>query len=261
MEIEEVARTQPEKIHSFTVNPLIGYRSHIGRDLGLEMGLRPDLLVPFSAIVKKLYALFMEKDCSLIEVNPLVVTKQGQWLALDAKVTFDDNALYRNPDLIQLQDLSQEEPSEVEAAEARLSYVSLDGNIGCLVNGAGLAMATMDIIKEYGGDPANFLDIGGTATTDNVARSFEIMLKDKVDGIFVNVFGGIVRCDVVARGLVEALGQVKLEIPLVVRLEGNQRDAGLKLLEESGLPIITAKDMRDGARLIVEACKKPGKGN
>ena len=254
-EIEEVARNTPEKIHTVRIDPLLGYRSYHGRSLGLKLGFQGDVLKQFDALVSNLYTLFVGRDCSLAEINPLVLTSQQQLVAIDGKLNFDDNGLYRQGDVVGLRDIAEEEPLEVEAAEFQLNYIKLDGNIGCLVNGAGLAMATMDIIKAFGGEPANFLDVGGTATPENVARSFRIMLRDQVAGIFVNVFGGIVRCDVVAKGLVEALGEVQLEIPLVVRLEGNRKDEAVALLAESGLPIITADNMKDGAMKIVRACQ------
>jgi succinyl-CoA synthetase beta subunit len=253
-EIEEVARTTPEKIHTVRIDPLLGYKAYHGRTLGLKLGLEEGPLKQFTALVGNLYRLFVEKDCSLAEINPLVLTEEGDIVAIDGKLNFDDNGLFRHPDVVAMRDLSEEEPSEVD--EAKLSYIKLDGNIGCLVNGAGLAMATMDVIKLFGGEPANFLDVGGTATPENVARSFRIMLRDKVEGIFVNVFGGIVRCDVVAQGLVEALGQVELDIPLVVRLEGNRKEEAVALLAASNLPLITATDMKDGALKIVAACRR-----
>jgi len=255
-EIEVVARETPEKIHTIRIDPLLGYKEFHGRSLGLKLGLPATALRPFAALVGNLFRLFVEKDCSLAEINPLILTGAGEVMAIDGKINFDDNALFKHADIVQMRDLSEEEPSEVEAADAKLSYIKLDGNIGCLVNGAGLAMATMDTIKDSGGSPANFLDVGGTATPENVAKSFQLMLRDKVEGIFVNVFGGIVRCDVVAQGLVEALGSVELSIPLVVRLEGNRKDEAIKILKESGLPLITATDMKDGARKIVAACSR-----
>jgi len=253
-EIEVVARETPEKIHTVRVDPMTGFKEFHGRNLGHRLGLKGGAGKAFTRLVGNLYRLFVEKDCSLAEINPLVLTTGGEVVAIDGKINFDDNGLFRQPDIVALRDLGEEEPTEVEAAEARLTYIRLDGNIGCLVNGAGLAMATMDVIKEFGGNPANFLDVGGTATPENVARSFQLMLRDQVDGIFVNVFGGIVRCDVVAQGLVDALGQVELSIPLVVRLAGNRRAEAVKILEASGLQLTTASDMKDGAMKIVEAC-------
>jgi succinyl-CoA synthetase beta subunit len=254
-EIEEVAALTPEKIHTEYIDPLLGFKGYHARNLASKLQLDPGQTRDFGGFVAALYNLFLEKDCSMLEVNPLVWTGE-QFLAVDAKVNFDDNALYRHPALLDMRDLSEEEPLEVEAAAVQLNYIKLDGDIGCLVNGAGLAMATMDTIKEFGGEPANFLDVGGTATAENVAKSFEIMLKDDVSGIFVNVFGGIVRCDVVAQGLVDALGSMELTIPLVVRLAGNRMREAVALLEKSGLPIITASDMKDGAEKIVAACRR-----
>lgn len=253
-EIEEVARKSPEKIHTVGIDPLVGLKEYHARDMAIRLGIPVGSLPGFVSLATKLYGVFASKDCSLAEVNPLVITKSGAVIALDAKLGFDDNGLFRHPEVVALRDLDEEEPSEVEAADAKLNYIKLDGDIGCLVNGAGLAMATMDAVKECGGEPANFLDVGGTATADNVALSFRIMLRDKVKGIFVNVFGGIVRCDVVAQGLVEALSKVKLDIPLVVRLAGNRKDEAVAILAGSGLPIITADDMKDGAEKIVRAC-------
>ena len=254
-EIEKVASETPDKIHTELVDPLVGYREYHGRNLALKLGFAYPQVKEFARLTGNLYRAFMEKDCSLAEINPLVLTGSGQLMAVDAKLNFDDNALYRHKDILALRDLAEEEELEVEAARANLNYIKLDGNIGCLVNGAGLAMATMDIIKEFGGEPANFLDVGGAATADNVARSFNIMLKDQVAGIFVNVFGGIVRCDVVAQGLVDALSQVDLTIPLVVRLEGNRRAEAIAILEQSGLALVTATDMKDGAAKVVAACR------
>ena len=255
-EIEEVAARTPEKIHTIFVDPLLGFKGFHGLNLALKLGLDAAAAKKFGAFTAHLYDFFMKQDCSLVEINPLVRTGAGDFLAVDAKVNFDDNALFRHADIMELQDLDEEEPLEVEAAQARLNYIKLDGDIGCLVNGAGLAMATMDTIKQFGGEPANFLDVGGGATADNVSASFRIMLKDNVAGIFVNVFGGIVRCDVVAQGLVDALSSVELNIPLVVRLAGNRMDEAVSILERSGLPIITASDMKDGARKVVAACRR-----
>ena len=249
--IEEVAAETPEKIHTEFIDPGVGLMPYQGRNLGFALGLSAAEVKAFVPFVQGLYRVFVEKDASLAEINPLVKTGEGAFLALDAKLTFDDNALFRHPEIRDLRDLSEEEPSETRAADHNLSYIKLDGNIGCLVNGAGLAMATMDIIKEFGGEPANFLDVGGTANRENVAVSFQLMLDDEVDGIFVNVFGGIVRCDVVARGLVDALGGMDLTVPLVVRLSGNRATEAKQILSESGLPILAAESMEEGARLIV----------
>jgi len=254
-EIEVVAKEHPEAILTQRIDPLLGYRDYNGRELALGLGLPAPAVKQFASLAGKLYKLFVGLDCSLAEVNPLVLTRSGELIAIDAKLNFDDNASYRHPELARLRDLGEEEPSEVEAAEAKLSYIKLHGNIGCLVNGAGLAMATMDVIKDFGGNPANFLDVGGTATPENVAASFRIMLRDEVAGIFVNVFGGIVRCDVVAQGLVDALSGMELKIPVVVRLQGNRKAEAVEILSRSGLPLIAATDMKDGAAKIVAACK------
>jgi len=253
--IEEVAAETPEKIHTEFVDSGVGLMGYQGRKLGFALGLSAAEVKVFTPFVRRLYRVFVEKDASLAEINPLVMTGDGAFVALDAKLGFDDNALFRHPEIRALRDLSEEEPSETTAADHNLSYIKLDGNIGCLVNGAGLAMATMDIIKEVGGEPANFLDVGGTATPGNVAVSFQLMLEDEVDGIFVNVFGGIVRCDVVARGLVDALGDMDLNVPLVVRLSGNRADEAKRILAESGLPILAAESMEEGARLVVDKVK------
>ncbi len=254
-EIEKVASTTPELLHTEFVDIGIGLMPFQARKLGFAMGLSAKQVRGFAGFVIKLYQLFVEKDASLAEINPLVRTEEDAFVALDGKLNFDDNALFRNKDILALRDLSEEEPTEVEADKFNLSYIKLDGNIGCLVNGAGLAMATMDIIKEFGGEPANFLDVGGTATPENVAASFKLMLDDEVEGIFVNVFGGIVRCDVVAQGLVDSLSAVELEVPLVVRLAGNRLAEAQVILDKSGLPIIQATNMEDGARKIVDACR------
>jgi succinyl-CoA synthetase beta subunit len=253
-EIEKVAAQTPHLIKTAFIDPLEGFSAYQGRKLGFSLGLSAAQVKGFVPFVSNLYKLFTQKDASLAEINPLVLNKDGDFIALDGKLSFDDNASYRQKALSLLRDLSEEEPSEVEADAANLSYIKLDGNIGCLVNGAGLAMATMDIIKEFGGAPANFLDVGGTATPKNVAISFKLMMEDKVGGIFVNIFGGIVRCDVVAQGLVDALGGMELKVPLVVRLAGNREEEARAILADSGLPIVLAKDMEDGARKIVDAC-------
>ena len=253
--IEEVAAETPEKIHTEFVDPGVGLMPYQVRKLGFALGLTAAEVKSFVPFVQGLYRAFVEKDASLAEINPLIKTGDGTFMALDGKLNFDDNALFRHPEIRALRDLGEEEPSETKAADTNLSYIKLDGNIGCLVNGAGLAMATMDIIKEVGGDPANFLDVGGTATPENVAVSFQLMLDDKVEGIFVNVFGGIVRCDVVAQGLVNALGGLELTVPLVVRLSGNRAAEAKQILTDSGLPILAAESMEEGARRIVAAVK------
>ena len=253
MEIEEVASKTPEKILKEHINPAVGLQAFQARNLAFKLGLTGKSVGHAVKFMTALYKVFVEKDCSLIEINPLVVTKSGELIALDAKVNFDDNALFRHPDLRELRDLDEEEPLEVEAAKYSLSYIKLDGTIGCLVNGAGLAMATMDIIKQVGGEPANFLDVGGSANEETVTAAFRIILSDKVEGIFVNIFGGIMKCDVIANGIVAAAKQVGITVPLVVRLEGTNVDRGKAILEESGLNIVGANSMIDGARKIAAA--------
>jgi len=253
MEIEQVAATSPEKILKEPIDPAVGLQAFQARKLAYGLGLSGDAAKNGVAFLLALSRAFHEMDCSLAEINPLVVTKQGQVVALDAKINFDDNALFRHPDVGQLRDLDEEDPSEVEAKKHELSYIKLDGSIGCMVNGAGLAMATMDICKHYGGQPANFLDVGGGANTDQVCAAFKIITADpNVKAILVNIFGGIMRCDTVAQGIVEAVKQVGLTVPLVVRLEGTNVEIGRKILAESGLKITAATDMADGARKAVE---------
>lgn len=252
-EIEEVAAKTPEKIFKEYIDPLTGLMPFQARRIAFKLGIPAPLVNKASQFMIGLYNCFVEKDCSIAEINPLVTTKDGDVLALDAKLNFDDNALYRHPELLEYRDLDEEDPKEIEASKYDLSYVSLDGNIGCMVNGAGLAMATMDIIKYYGGEPANFLDVGGGATKEKVTEAFKIILSDeKVKGIFVNIFGGIMRCDVIAEGVVAAAKQVGLSVPLVVRLEGTNVDLGKEILQNSGLDIIPAETMADGAEKIVK---------
>jgi succinyl-CoA synthetase beta subunit len=257
MDIEAVAEETPEKILSLHVDPLVGLAGYQARQLGFALGLGDkDQLKKFVRLLGGIYECFTKEDCSLVEINPLVVTKQGDVVALDAKMTFDDNAEFRHPGHVELRDEDEEDPVELEAKKAGLSYVSLDGDIGCLVNGAGLAMSTMDIIKHYGGEPANFLDVGGGASQEQVTQAFRMILSSpKVKGIFVNIFGGIMRCDVVAGGIVSATKELGLKVPLVVRLEGTNVDAGKKILNESGLAIQSADSMGDGAKKIVAATK------
>jgi succinyl-CoA synthetase beta subunit len=253
MEIEQVAAKSPEKILKEPLDPAVGLLAFQARKLAYGLGLTGDAAKNGIAFLLRLSRAFHEMDCSLAEINPLVVTKQGQVVALDAKINFDDNALFRHFDVVQLRDLDEEDPSEVEAKKHDLSYIKLDGSIGCMVNGAGLAMATMDICKHYGGQPANFLDVGGGANTDQVCAAFKIITADpNVKAILVNIFGGIMRCDTVAQGIVEAVKQVGLKVPLVVRLEGTNVEIGRKILAESGLKITAATDMADGARKAVE---------
>ncbi len=253
VEIEEVARTSPEKIFIEYLDPVRGFSDYQGRKLAIKLGLKEHLRA-VAGIFKGLARLYLEKDCSLAEINPLVLTSDGRVLALDAKINFDDNALFRHPDVRELWDPEEEDPKEREAKEYDISYVSLSGDIGCLVNGAGLAMATMDIIKYCGGEPANFLDVGGGADKEKVAKAFSIILQDpNVKAILVNIFGGIMRCDVLAEGVVAAAKELGLKVPLVVRLEGTNVEKGREILGSSGLDIINASDMYDAARKVVEA--------
>ena len=251
MDIEEVAEHTPEKIHKEIVDPVVGLRPFQARRLAFKMEVPTKLVNKFSDMVMKLYKVYVETDCTIAEINPLVTTKDGNVIALDAKLNFDSNALYRHPDILALRDTTEEDPREVEASKHDLSYIALDGNIGCLVNGAGLAMATMDIIKHYGAEPANFLDVGGGATKEKVTEAFKLILSDdQVKGIFVNIFGGIMKCDIIAEGIVAATKEIGLDLPLVVRLEGTNVDAGKRILDESGLAITTANSMADGAEKI-----------
>jgi len=256
MEIEEVAAKTPEKIFRETIDPAIGLQPFQARRLAFNMNIPKELVNKAVNFMLGLYKVFVEKDCSVAEINPLVTTGDGQVLALDAKLNFDDNALYRHPEILELRDLSEEDEKEIEASKYDLNYTALDGNIGMMVNGAGLAMATMDIIKYYGGEPANFLDVGGGASAEKVAAAFKIILSDpNVKGIFINIFGGIMKCDDIAKGVIEASKQVGLSIPLVVRLEGTNVELGKKLLNESGLDITAAESMADGAQKIVSLVK------
>ena len=254
VEIEEVAARAPEKILRATIDPAVGFGAFQGRQLAYGLGLPKDAVNKAVAFMHGLYRAFSESDASMAEINPLVLTKSGDLLALDAKMGFDDNALFRQADIREMRDVTEENEKEVAASKFDLNYIALDGNIGCMVNGAGLAMATMDIIKHYGAEPANFLDVGGGATTEKVTEAFKIILSDEnVKGVLVNIFGGIMRCDVVANGVVEAAKQVNLSVPLVVRLEGTNVELGKTILAESGLAIIPADDLADGAKKIVEA--------
>ncbi|QZY85735.1 ADP-forming succinate--CoA ligase subunit beta [Exiguobacterium acetylicum] len=256
MDIEEVAEETPEKIIKEVVDPAVGLQGFQARKLAFAMGVPVKLVNKFVGMVTKLYNFFVDKDCSIAEINPLVTTKDGEVLALDAKLNFDSNALYRHADIVALRDETEEDPREVEASKSDLNYIALDGNIGCLVNGAGLAMATMDIIKHFSGDPANFLDVGGGATKEKVTEAFKLILSDEnVKGIFVNIFGGIMKCDVIAEGIVAATKEVGLELPLVVRLEGTNVDAGKQILKDSGLAITAATSMADGAEKIAALVK------
>jgi succinyl-CoA synthetase beta subunit len=254
MDIEEVAAKTPERIITEPIDQIGGMAAFQARKIAFALGLKDKQVNQFAALLNSMYRAFNETDASLIEINPLVVTKQGAVLCLDAKMSFDDNGLFRHPDIRELRDPNEEDPTETEAAKYDLSYVHLDGNIGCMVNGAGLAMATMDIVKYYGAEPANFLDVGGGANTEKVAAAFRILLSDdRVRGVLINIFGGIMRCDVLAQGVVEAAKQVKLSAPLVVRMEGTNVVEGKKILAESGIKVIAASDMADAAKRIVQA--------
>src|SRR5215510_5617455 len=256
MDIEKVAHDTPEKIVSFSIDPATGIMPHHGRTVAKALRLTGDLAKQAESLVTKLYGAFVAKDMSLLEINPLVVTKTGQLICLDAKIGFDDNALYRHPDIVALRDLTEEDEKEIEASKYDLNYVALDGTIGCMVNGAGLAMATMDIIKLYGEAPANFLDVGGGATKEKVTAAFKIITADpQVKGILVNIFGGIMRCDVIAEGVVAAVKEVGLRVPLVVRLEGTNVDQGKDILAKSNLNVTAADDLDDAAQKIVKAVK------
>jgi succinyl-CoA synthetase beta subunit len=257
MDIEEVAAKTPEKIHKCPIDPFAGLADEDADDIARRIGVPAALVPQARELFKGLYKCFDECDCSLVEVNPLIVTGDNRVVALDAKVNFDDNALFRHPDIVAMRDLDEEDPAEVEASKYDLNYIQLDGDIGCLVNGAGLAMATMDTIKLFGGKPANFLDVGGGATAEKVTEAFKIMLRNpKLSAILVNIFGGIMKCDVIATGVVAAAKQVGLKVPLVVRLEGTNVDLGKKILADSGLPIISANDMGDAAQKVVAAARK-----
>ncbi len=257
VEIEDVAAHHPERILRAAIDPATGIQPFHGRALAYGLGLQGKQVAAFGQFAAAMYQAFMELDCAIVEINPLVVTGAGEIVALDAKVSFDDNALYRHPELEALRDEAEEDPKELEAAKYSLNYVALDGTIGCMVNGAGLAMATMDIIKLYGGEPANFLDVGGGATKERVTAAFKIILSDpNVEGILVNIFGGIMRCDVIAEGVVAAAKEVALDVPLVVRLEGTNVDLGKEILAKSGLSIVSADNLADAAEKIVRAVKE-----
>jgi succinyl-CoA synthetase beta subunit len=256
-EIEEVSAKTPEKILTDPVDPLLGMAPFQARRIAFALGLKDKQVGQFATLLGALYRAFVETDASLIEINPLVVTADGRVICLDAKISFDDNGLFRHPDIRELRDSNEEDPAETEAAKYDLSYVHLDGNIGCMVNGAGLAMATMDIVKYYGAEPANFLDVGGGANAQKIAAAFRILLSDsRVKAVLINVFGGIMQCDVLARGVVDAAREVKLSIPLVVRMEGTNVKEGKQILAESGIKVIAANDMADAARRVVESIGK-----
>ena len=256
MDIEEVAHRTPEKILAATVHPAAGLAPHQARELAFGVGLAGAQTAQFQSLAAALYRLYLEKDLSLVEINPLIVTAEGALVALDAKINVDDSALFRHPELAQLRDASQEDPMERRAAEHDLNYVSLDGNIACMVNGAGLAMATMDLIKLHGGQPANFLDVGGGATSERVTVAFELILSNsRVRAVLVNIFGGIVRCDLIAEGIINAVQKVRVRVPVVVRLEGTNADKAREMLAQSGLKITPASDLTDAARKVVALAK------
>jgi succinyl-CoA synthetase beta subunit len=256
MDIEKVAHDTPDKIVTFSIDPATGLQPHHGRRIADVLGLKGDLAKQAGDLAEKLYKAFTQKDMELLEINPLIVTKDAKLRCLDAKMSFEGNSLYRHPDIVELRDLTEEDEKEIEASKHDLAYISLDGNIGCMVNGAGLAMATMDIIKLYGAFPANFLDVGGGATTEKVTAAFKIITADpNVKGILVNIFGGIMRCDTIAEGVIAAVKEVGLKVPLVVRLEGTNVDLGKKIISQSGLNVIPADDLDDAAQKIVGAIK------
>ena len=256
MEIEKVAAETPEKIHKVFIDPIAGLSQQQAEEVALKIGIPAESVPQAVTLLQGLYQAFDDTDSSLLEINPLTLTAEKQVIALDAKMNFDDNALFRHPEIVALRDLDEEDPVEIEASKHELSYIPLDGNIGCLVNGAGLAMATMDIIKLYGGNPANFLDVGGGATAEKVTEAFKLMLRNpKLQAILVNIFGGIMKCDVIAQGVVTAAREVQLTVPLVVRLEGTNVDLGKKILADSGLTIISAENMADAAQKAVSAAK------
>jgi succinyl-CoA synthetase beta subunit len=257
MDIEEVAHSSPEKIHTFSIDPATGVMAHHGRTVAKALGLEGDLAKQAGKLVTQLYTAFVAKDMAMLEINPLIITKQGQLKCLDAKISFDSNSLYRHADIMALRDETEEDAKEIEASKYDLAYIALDGSIGCMVNGAGLAMATLDIIKLYGESPANFLDVGGGASEEKVTAAFKIITSDpSVKGILVNIFGGIMKCDVIARGVLAAVKAVGLQVPLVVRLEGTNVEEGKQIIRESGLNVIPADDLDDAAQKIVKAVKE-----
>jgi succinyl-CoA synthetase beta subunit len=257
VEIEEVAANHPEKILKEVIDPAVGLQAFQCRRLAFALGVSDEVVGKMVALMQALYRAFDDCDCSIAEINPLILTQEGQVMALDAKMNFDDNALFRHKDILALRDLNEEDPREIEASKYDLSYISLDGNIGCMVNGAGLAMATMDIIKLCGGEPANFLDVGGGASKERVSQAFKIILSDaKVRGVLINIFGGIMRCDVLAQGVVDAARELSVDIPLVVRMQGTNVELGRKILADSGLSIISAETMAEAAEKIVQAVKE-----
>jgi succinyl-CoA synthetase beta subunit len=259
VDIEEVASKTPEKILKAHVDPMTGFQPFIGRRLAFGLNLEADLVRPAGQLIGSLYRVFKEQDASLAEINPLVITKDGRLLALDAKLNLDDNAIFRHKDYPDLRDPAQEDKLDLEAAKHNISYIRLDGDVGCMVNGAGLAMATMDIIKQMGGEPANFLDVGGGASDEQVIKAFTLMLSDpNVKAVLVNIFGGILRCDIVARGMIEVSKQMEIKVPIVVRMRGTNVEQGMKLLADSGLPVTLANDFKDAAEKVVAV--RGGKG-
>lgn len=257
MDIEQVAEQFPDKIVRTFIDPTIGLQAYQAREIAFALGFKGDQIKQMVNLVTGLYRLYDEKDCAMVEINPLITTPEGNIMALDAKVSFDDNALFRHPDIRSLRDLNEEDPKEIEASKHGLNYIALDGNIACLVNGAGLAMATMDIIKYFGGNPANFLDVGGSANEEQVTQAFKIILTDpNVQGILVNIFGGIMKCDIIAKGIIAAAKNVAIKVPLVVRLEGTNVDLGKKLLQESGLSLVAADSLTEAAEKIVQLASK-----
>jgi succinyl-CoA synthetase beta subunit len=257
MEIEELAKRSPEKIIKEWVDPCLGLRPFQISKISFALELEASLKKSITQLIGKLYRLFTDKDCSLAEINPLVVTREGHVIALDAKLNFDDNALYRHKDVVEMRDILEEEPLEVEASKYNLNYIKMDGNVGCMVNGAGLAMATMDLIKLAGGMPANFLDVGGGATVEMVKNGLKILVSDpNVKAILINIFGGILRCDTLAKGLIEASSEIKLHVPMVIRMEGTNVDIGRKLLNESGLRLIVAETMKEAAQKVIASIRQ-----
>jgi len=260
MDIEEAARTSPEKIHALYIDPFLGMRFYHARGIAMVLGLKGKIADDAVKLMQNLYKIILEKDCSLIEINPLVVSKAGKLIAMDCKINFDDNALFRHPDYEKMIDFSQLDALEIQAKKFDLAYIKLNGNIGCMVNGAGLAMATLDVLKEYGGEPANFLDVGGGANREKVGEAFKIILKDrKVKGIFVNIFGGIMRCDIIAQGIIDATTDIACKLPIVVRMDGSRLAEGKGILAQSGLNIETVDNLGDGVAKIVQKVNKKRK--
>jgi succinyl-CoA synthetase beta subunit len=260
MDIEEVAHVSPEKIHTLYIDPFIGVRSYHARRITMALGLKSKIVKDCVKLIQNLYKVALEKDCSLIEINPLVISKAGELIAMDCKINFDDNALFRHPEYEKMIDVSQLDTLEIQAKKFDLAYIKLNGNIGCMVNGAGLAMATLDVLKEYGGEPANFLDVGGGASREKVAEAFKIILKDRnIKGIFVNIFGGIMRCDIIAQGIIDATEDIAFNLPIVVRMDGSRLAEGKRLLSQSGLNVETVDNLGDGAAKIVQMVAKKRK--